>query len=99
MPHIEVKTKLRVLKTGPEVLVDLVFVPRGSGNRNKARQVAQILRVNPRFKPHVRKVVVGASRVTVHLIPTFDLLRDLEALKNQQTEAADVPGQLRLFAT
>lgn len=78
------------------VVMEILLLPRGSGNRNTARRLANHFRTNAELKPHVKKVVCGTSRVTVHLIPSIDLLQIIEDIKRRQREA-DLPGQLPLF--
>lgn len=89
--------KMRASEDPPVlVIMEILLLPRGSGNRNMARRLANHFRTNPELKPNVHKVVCGTSRVTVHLIPSVDLLQKIEDIKQQQRQQ-DLPGQLRLF--
>lgn len=76
MPTTELKTRFRT--TGPhapELLLDILIKPRGSGNRAFAQGLAQQFRQDPRMRPHVRRVVAGVSRVTVSLVASPELMR------------------------
>lgn len=96
--QIEVKTRLKVARDGtPVVIMDVLLLPRGSGNRNRARQLADAFKVHPLLKRHVRRVVCGASRVTVHMRSSLGLLRDINAIAPEMERTQDVEGQLKLF--
>ncbi len=96
---IEVRTRARVTRQGrPTVVMDLLLLPRGSGNRNRARRLAQVFRQHPTMKRHVIRVVCGASRVTVHMKASVQLMRDVMSIAPEHG-ITDVPGQLPLFAT
>lgn len=95
---IEVRTRMRIARGGvPTVVLDLLLLPRGSGNRNRARRLAQAFREHPKMKRHVRRVVCGTSRVTVHLRASVPMMRDIWAIAPEQG-IPDVPGQMPLFA-
>jgi hypothetical protein len=88
--QVEVTTKLK-----PGVLVlDIALVPRGSGNRNAARRLAEGFRTNGKLAPHVLKVTAGTSRVLVHLRVSLELMRIVAEWPKVE---GDVPGQLPLF--
>jgi hypothetical protein len=80
-----------------EVLMEILIVPRGSGNRNLARGLAQAAKLHPALGPHVRRVRAGASKVWVTLIPSLALTRTLLTWESERQGQADVPGQLPLF--
>ena len=95
--QVEVKTQLKIQRDGtPLVILSVILLPRGSGNRNRARRLADAFRNHPRMKPHIREVICGASRVTVHMRSSLSLLREINALAGA-ARAGDVPGQLALF--
>jgi hypothetical protein len=88
--QVEVTTKLK-----PGILVlDIALVPRGSGNRNAARRLANEFRENEHLSPHVVKVTHGTSRVLVHLRSSVELMRIVAEWPRPEP---DVPGQLPLF--
>lgn len=96
---IEVKTRMKMVNGGreSEVIMDLLLLPRGSGNRNQARAIGRAFKRNRHLKGHVKRVVVGSSRVTVHLRSSISLLREIQKMAEEE-RALDVPGQLPLFA-
>ncbi|HEX2973366.1 MAG TPA: hypothetical protein VHP11_13610 [Tepidisphaeraceae bacterium] len=98
---IEVTTKVRFLKGGEssELILRVNFLPRGSGNRNKAKRLADAFREHESMKQHIRKVVCGASSVTVHMLNSYDLAMDLIGLQVDKwiEQRAQVDGQLGLF--
>jgi hypothetical protein len=99
----QVTTKFRHLTSGvkgkPELILDVALIPRGSGNRAAARRLAKQFREEGRLKSHLKRVVAGSSRVTVHLRLSVDLLEALDEMKREHRERVtqDVPGQLSLF--
>lgn len=97
--QIEVKTRMRITGEEPEVIMDLLLKPRGSGNRHQARLLGRAFRNHRILGDHVKKVVVGSSRVTVHLRATLDAIRAVNecAEENRRNQPVDVPGQLKLF--
>jgi hypothetical protein len=75
MPQVEVKTRLRWNgRRDPELVLDVLFVPRGSGNRPYAMKLARAFRNHEVLGPHVREVKAGASRVTVSFITSVKLM-------------------------
>ena len=100
MARVEVKTRMKVTRSGEaEVIMDVLFIPRGSGNRNKARALGQAFRNHPKMKVHIKRVVVGSSRVTVHMRSSLALMKEISEMWAERRMGADVPGQLPLFAT
>jgi hypothetical protein len=98
MPRAELKIRMRPLaKRGAELVLEILLTPRGSGNRELARQMARAARNHPKLGPHVRRVQAGSSKVMVHLIPSVELMRVVAQWQRDEVEAADVPGQLPLF--
>ena len=98
---VELRTRVKGLLTDkPTVVLDVLLLPRGSGNRKRARELAALLRSNDLMGPHIDRVVCGASRVTVHVKATVASMRALnqwlerERLKKEN----DVEGQPPLFA-
>lgn len=90
----EVKTHIHQKRSGEVVtVVDVLFLPRGSGNRNHARRLAAAFRANETLRPHLGKVVCGASKVRVELIPSLELMKIIASWPEPQK---DVPGQLPL---
>ena len=97
--RVVLKGRLTEKHPWPLLVIDLVMVPRGSGNRNKARRVGDSWRRSELMKPFVEKVVVGASKVRVHLTLSPDLKRTMDQYQREQAEqqVQDVPGQALLF--
>jgi hypothetical protein len=94
--QIEVRTRMKP-STG-EVIIDTLLLPRGSGNRKKARELGEAWERHPLLAPHVLKVVCGASRVTVHLRASIDAMAAVvEATREARKQVRDAEGQLRLF--
>lgn len=97
------RLELRVRAVGgigrraPEVVVSLAIVPRGSGNRYKARRLADAFASDERMKRHLKRVVCGASRVTLHLRPSLALMEDINAICSEAKSSRDVRGQLVMF--
>lgn len=91
---------MKITRSGdPEVIMDVLFIPRGSGNRNKARALGVAFKTHPKMKPHIKRVVVGSSRVTVHLRSSLALMKEISEMWAERRANGDVPGQLPLFAT
>jgi hypothetical protein len=76
-----------------EVVVYVDFVPRGSGNRNLARRVAQAFRTDPLLKDHVIKATAGATRVTIRFRASLDAVR---AVMDYQQRARELLDQEQL---
>lgn len=96
--QIEVKTRLKIARDGtPVVIMDVLLLPRGSGNRNRARRLGEAFRQHPKIKKHIRKIVVGASRITVHMRSSIALMRDINQISPELEATQDVEGQLKLF--
>lgn len=96
--QIETKVRSRVSKKGePEVVLDVIFLPRGSGNRAKVRRLGEEFRKHEVVGPYVKRVVCGATRLTVSMRAGFGLMGAIMELSRQAKEKQDVPGQLPLF--
>jgi hypothetical protein len=80
-----------------DLLMEILLHPRGSGNRNLARALANAAKKHPQLGPHVRSVRAGSSKVWVTLIPSFALTKTLAMWNAQREQDIDVPGQLPLF--
>lgn len=93
--QVETKTRIKLARDGtPVVILDMLLLPRGSGNRNAARRLADAFRRDVRFKDHIRKISCGASRVTVHCRSSKAFLKMVLEMTD---EPKDVPGQLAMF--
>lgn len=98
--QVEVKTRAHVNRKGKaEVLLQLLLVPRGSGNRRTAQRLAKSFRDHPIMKPHITKVVCGCSAVTVHLRSSLAMLQALAETMDQEKAKKDVKGQMRLWGS
>ena len=98
---VEVKTHVKFTPGSspwPLMIVDMVYVPRGSGNRNKARAMAERWRESDVMAPFLEKVVVGASKVRVHLRCSPAFTQAMARVREEEAARVDVPGQLGLFA-
>ena len=95
MPRAEVRIRGRVSRRGPEVVLEVLLTPRGSGNRKLARQLAAAFRNHPKLGRHVRRASAGSSKVMVHMIPSLAMMRVVAQWQKERVE--DVPGQLPLF--
>lgn len=96
--QVEVRTRT-VLKKGkdPEVLMAVNLLPRGSGNRTRARVLAKGFKDHPVLGPHILRISVGASRVNVYFRPSLQLWAEMSKMALAKSESQDVPGQLALF--
>jgi hypothetical protein len=87
----------------PELLMKIMILPRGSGNRGLCRRLAREAKIHPVLAEHVSRVKVGSSTVWVYLRPSLRLTAQLGIMMleraNRAADAQDVPGQLPLFAT
>lgn len=96
--QIETKTRTRVNKQGErEVIMEIGLLPRGSGNRNKARGIAAWYANHPELKPHILSIKAGTSKVTVHFRPSLELMKLMMEYAQRQAMAKDVEGQMALF--
>ena len=96
----EVKTRARVTRKGePELVVEVALLPRGSGNRYKARKLAEVFRSDARVKDHIKRVVCGTSKVTVHFRSSLALIEVFNqiAAEEKERKRRDLPGQGMLF--
>lgn len=97
---IEMRMRVKNVFDKPEIIMDFILLPRGSGNRNKARRLGEVIR-NHEFigksSGHLRKVVVGATRVTAHFYATLAFRRAMKEMEKRAEEQRDVDGQLGLF--
>lgn len=99
MANVELRTRYRTRGPhAPELILDLLLTPRGSGNRRMAQGLAAAAKSHPRLGRHVRNVVAGSSRVRISLKPSVELTRDMLAWNAERSAATpDVEGQLPLF--
>lgn len=89
---------MKSTRTGEvHVILDMLWSPRGSGNRSKVRAVGECYKRNAELAPHIISIKTGASRLTLHLRPSFELARVIQRICEAQQ--ADVPGQLPLFGS
>jgi len=90
--RIEVKTRFHKTRAGePRLVLDFMLTPRGSGNKAAAERLAKEARESA-LASHLTRVVVGASRVTLHLRSDLELLGILASWP----ASGDVSGQLML---
>jgi hypothetical protein len=80
-----------------EILLEILLVPRGSGNRKWAVALGKAARVNPELAPHIRRVRVGSSKLWITLKPSASLMSSMMSWNKRRADSADVPGQLPLF--
>jgi hypothetical protein len=101
----EVTTKVKNLslkgKRDPVIVVTMTMLPRGSGNRNKIRRLADAFKRDEILAPHIAKIVVGTTSLHLHLPPTFacwSAINERLAVA-RDAAAAEVPGQMTLPLT
>jgi hypothetical protein len=100
MPQIEVRTRMRpTARTGPELVMEMLLVPRGSGNRRFAQDLARAARQHPKLKPHIKRVRAGTSKVLVVFRPSMALTKIIFEWNREriESETVDVEGQIPLF--
>ncbi len=108
MPQVEVRTRLvPVRRPGEkkrdnllgetEILLEILLVPRGSGNRKWAVALGKAAKVHPEIGPHVKRVRVGSSKLWIALKPSASLMASMLSWNKRRVEMSDVPGQLPLF--
>lgn len=108
MPQVEVRTRLVPVRCAgqrqrdnlfgaTEILLEILLVPRGSGNRKWAVALAKAARVHPELGPHIRRVRVGSSKLLITLKPSVSLMSAMMSWNQRRLASADVPGQLPLF--
>lgn len=97
--RVEVKTRTKWREKEQEFdwIVDLLLVPRGSGNRHIATGLGKVIRNHPRLKDHIRTLKVGVSKVSIHFRPTFAMSLDLLKLATEVYMKKNDPNQLPLF--
>jgi hypothetical protein len=79
------------------MVVDLL--PRGTGNRNYARRLADAFATHEKLAPHIVKATPGASKVTVHFRPSIEFMGTIYGMmlkQSQDGEAATDPEQMLL---
>src|SRR5689334_14523532 len=95
MPQVEVKTRTRHDgRGGPEIIMQIILTPRGSGNRKLAQGLAAAARKSV-LAPHIKRVRAGYSSAWVVMKPSAKLALDLLAWKASTPQ--DVEGQMPLF--
>lgn len=98
IPNVDVKTQMRVAKDGVgEVIMRVTFLPRGSGNRYKARKLAEAFTKDKRMGPYVRKVQAGTTSVVVHVQACLGMMEAVNEISAEYRAAKDAEGQLALF--
>lgn len=80
-----------------EVVVRFDVLPRGSGNRNFCRKLADAFPEHAIIGPFIHKVVAGASSVTVHFEASLACMKAINEVCEEGKAAKDAPGQLGLF--
>lgn len=80
-----------------EIVLQVQLLPRGSGNRNKARALAETYRTHRIMRPHIKRVLCGASSVTVHFRASLGLVDAWNQVAAEERARQDVPGQMPLF--
>lgn len=93
----EVRTRLMYGDSGKSVtlLMDVLLLPRGTGNLGFARRLGRQFREHKTLSPHIRRVVVGSSRIRVYWKYSRALARTVKELDAERSQ--DVLGQLGLF--
>ena len=95
MPEIQVKMINRLGSLGdqdkmPETVMQIDILPRGSGNRNLARRLAEAFESHDLMGDHVTEVRAGASRVTVHIKPSLAAISAvMECMKRERQRVAE----------
>lgn len=94
--QIQTTTKSRLNRKGePEVWMSISILPRGSGNRNKVRRLAEAARRDPDMGPWILRVVEGSSKLVIILKPGMGLIGALNRVSQRNR---DVEGQMPLFS-
>lgn len=101
MPRVKLKSYQRLGELDDpesgEVVVVIDLVPRGSGNRNMARRLADEFRDHEVLGVHLLEVRAGASRVTLHFRPTWEAMKAMWEWTSEGKRAGrDNPDQLKL---
>ena len=95
--QVETRTKTRVAKDGPEVVLSITLIPRGSGNRAAVRRLAAAARVSD-LAPHIKRLTVGATRLTIYFRASVQLMAAVVEFTKNAEKSADCEGQLPLFS-
>ena len=95
--NFEVKTHTMVVDGAAVVTLRVNFLPRGSGNRNAARRLADQASADPLLAPHLISVVAGTSSVVIELRPTLELAAVINSLADGHRQRAADRDQLPLF--
>lgn len=96
--EVKVKTESIIRRGKASVLLRITLLPRGGGNRNRVRRLADQLREYPYLAPHITSIRLGASSLLVYLRPSTQLLIDMAEMEQEKRANRDAPGQLPLFA-
>jgi len=98
--RLQITTKIKNLslkgRREAVVVITMTMVPRGSGNRNKIRRLAEAFKRDEIMSPHIAKVVVGTTSMHLHLVPSFACWSALNERVAMAKAAADIPGQMKL---
>lgn len=93
--QIEVTTRSRLSRGGPELVMKIAIIPRGGANRSKAEKLAQAVKRHKELKPFMKRVIVGSSSVTVYFVASMHLARAfdeiLERAKDQDKASTTLP--------
>lgn len=94
--QVDVRTKMRVSKTGPEVVFSITLLPRGSGNRAAVKRLGETAKKSA-MGPHIKRMVCGSTRLTLYLRSSLALMKTIMEWTDEQVKIQDVPGQMSLF--
>ncbi len=94
----EVRTRMKPGGVkGPEIIMEILLTPRGSGNRKYAQALARAAESHPEFGCHVRRVRVGASKVMVVFEPSAAFGQAMLSATFMPKKSTGIPGQLGLL--
>jgi hypothetical protein len=97
--QIESRARLKINRSGTkaQIILDMMLMPRGSGNRAFARRLGESFKRDKRLDAYRTRVVIGASRVTVHLKAEPGLMATILEISQSISQQRDLPGQLPMF--
>jgi hypothetical protein len=93
----EVRTRTQIKGDVVDFVMEVHLVPRGGANRRYAQAMARRFKTDDLLSRHVRRVVVGCSKVIVHFKPSVGLMMDIHEFTERAKQHRDVKGQLPLF--
>lgn len=91
----DVQIKVMAYPKRNVVVMTIQLVPRGSGNRNLAKRVAEAVKNDPYMGRHVLKAIPGLSKVVVEFDASMEAM--LDAWRMMLDRRRDVKGQKFLF--